>query len=339
MQIQDLTVVSVDPHDEPAFRAWFDAFTAGIVAGRIDPPTATWAEILIDYQRPSTSYRREAFAAVADGTTVGAGSLDLPLRENPRLAMFDVAVPPDHRGRGIGAALAAYAEKRAVAAGRSSLLIELTVPDGTPNDQWPGTGFLSRRGFTLRNTEIRRQLRLPVEPSHLKALAAKAAERASAYRLVSWAGPCPAEYAEQYALLKGLLSVEAPMGDLDYEQEVWDVARLRDEEERSDAQGRSRYTTIALTPDGELAGHTQLAVSRHEPDRGFQWDTLVLTAHRGHRLGLALKVANLQTMTAAHPEVGRIETWNAVQNGPMVKVNVELGFEIVESLQEWQRDL
>ena len=94
------------------------------------------------------------------------------------------------------------------------------------------------------------------------------------------------------------------MGDLDYEQEVWDVARLRDEEERSDAQGRSRYTTIALTPDGELAGHTQLAVSRHEPDRGFQWDTLVLTAHRGHRLGLALKVANLQTMTAAHPEVG-----------------------------------
>jgi len=76
-----------------------------------------------------------------------------------------------------------------------------------------------------------------------------------------------------------------------------------------------------------------------ERGRAYQWDTLVLPEHRGHRLGLALKVANLRALQAEHPEVTRITTWNAEQNGPMVAVNVELGFEIVERLQEWQGSL
>src|SRR5690606_6524998 len=106
-----------------------------------------------------------------------------------------------------------------------------------------------------------------------------------------------------YAHLKGLLSVEAPMGELEFEPEKWDVQRLRDEEDEAAAQGRTLYTTIALAPDGEVAGHTQLAVPSHDPGRAYQWDTLVLRKHRGHRLGLALKVANLDAMSADHPEI------------------------------------
>ncbi len=132
---------------------------------------------------------------------------------------------------------------------------------------------------------------------------------------------------------------EAPIGDLDYEPERWDVARLREEEERARLQGRTLFTSAALAPDGRLAGHTQLAFSRHRPHRASQWDTLVVRAHRGHRLGLALKVANLRALAAAQPQVERVDTWNAEQNGPMISVNEALGFEIVEVLQERQRDL
>src|SRR4051794_5213332 len=41
----------------------------------------------------------------------------------------------------------------------------------------------------------------------------------------------------------------------------------------------------------EIAGFTQLTGSSQQPDRLNQRDTLVRTEHRGHRLGLALKVS------------------------------------------------
>ncbi|MET9018689.1 GNAT family N-acetyltransferase [Actinopolymorpha sp. NPDC004070] len=335
-----VTISPVDIGDDAAMARWHKVFHTGLMAGLLDPPAWTLPEVLVLYRSPDSSMRREAFVAVdGSGEVVGAGELQLPLRENPRLAIFEIGVPPEHRRRGVGGALYAHVAERARAEGRSSLMTEVNVPDGAPQEEWPGVAFAHRVGFTLRNTELRRQLRLPVEPVHLRTLAGKAAQRASDYRLVSWSGPCPAEYAEQYAELKGRLSVDAPMGDMDYEQEVWDVARLRESEDRAAAQGRALHTTVAVAPDGTLAGHTQLAVPRHEPGRAYQWDTLVLAAHRGHRLGLALKVANTRALAEAHPEVARIDTWNAVQNGPMVAVNVELGYRIMDYCQEWQRDL
>jgi GNAT superfamily N-acetyltransferase len=332
-------VVRVDPSDETAFRAWYDAFEAGMIAGRNDPPRWSFAESVAYHRYPSDSCVLHPFAAVEDDRVVGAGNLELPLRDNLHLAMFDLAVSPERRGRGIGSALLAYVHDRAREEGRTSVLTEVFAPSGTALADWPGVRFADRHGFTHRNTEVRRRLRLPVDPGRLDALESEAAEKASRYRLVAWAGPCPTEYAEQYAHLKGLIMAEAPIGDLDYEQEVWDTARLREEEQRAARQRRSLYSCVALAPDGRLAGHTQLAVSRDVPGRASQWDTLVLRAHRGHRLGLALKVANLRAMAAAQPQVERIDTWNAEQNGPMIAVNEALGFEIVEVMQERQRDL
>jgi GNAT superfamily N-acetyltransferase len=339
VESQGLKVVAVDPHDATAFRAWHDAATAGSNADRPDPPSWSYAEAAVTYQRRNSSYRREVFVALEDGVVVGAGELGLPLRENPQLAMFEIAVPPERRNRGVGSALFSYVTERVRAEGRSSLLTEVSVPDGIDPADWPGVRFATRHGLTLRNTELRRQLRLPVDSLHLDTLASKAAQRAEGYRLTSWAGACPDEYAEQYAQLKARLSTDAPLGEVEYEGEVWDVARLREGEEQAVAQRRTLYTTIALAPDGTVVGHTQLVVPNDDSGRAFQWDTLVLPEHRGHRLGLALKVANTRELSAAHPEVDRIDTWNAVQNGPMVAVNVELGYRILEAGQEWQRDL
>ena len=335
-----VTISAVDISDDAALGRWHAVSHAGLMAGLQDPPAWTFPEVLATYRTPDSSMRREAFVAVdGGGEVVGAGELMFPLRENPRLAICEIGVPPEHRRQGVGTALYAHVVERARAEGRTSLMTQVNVADGTPQEEWPGVAFAQKVGFSLRNTELRRQLRLPVEPLHLRTLAGKAAQRGSDYRLVSWSGPCPAEYAEQYAELKGRLSVDAPLGDVDYEQEVWDVARLRETEDRAAAQGRTLHTTVAVAPDGTLAGHTQLAVPRHEPGRAYQWDTLVQGAHRGHRLGLALKVANTEALSQAHPEVARIDTWNAVQNGPMVAVNVELGYRIMDACQEWQRDL
>lgn len=328
-------VVTVDPHDEQAFRRCYETFARAAVVGRTDPTLWTYEEAYASLVTANSSARQEMYVALDGGEPVGAGDLTLPMLENTGLLGFDFAVLEDQRRRGVGAALFDHVVGRARAEGRTTLATELSVTAGTEHTA-PAKSFFSKRGLTLRNTEFRRQLRVPVPPDRLADLADKAAAKASGYELLSWVDACPDRYADQYARLKGLLATEAPTGELEIDAEMWTVERLRESERRSTAQGRTSYTTVAVAPDGSLAGHTQLMVPGHEPGRAYQSDTLVLDVHRGHRLGLALKVANLRRMQSAHPDVGRIETWNAEQNGPMVAVNEELGYRIAEVCQEWQ---
>ncbi|GIG67549.1 GNAT family N-acetyltransferase [Phytomonospora endophytica] len=325
----------MDHFDDTAFGAWHAAAREGVGAGRFDPPLFSAAQSAVAFRAADGPYDYEIYGAFVDGRIVGTVRLELPKHDNLNLADIEIAVVPAHRRQGIGTALFAHIEARVAELGRTSLFGVVNQPIGA--DEVPGVGFATRCGLTRRNIEMRRALDLPVADELLDRLEAKAAEKIGDYRLVTWTGPCPDEHAEQYAHLKSLLMSEAPVGDMDYEAEVWDVARLRADEKKAADQGRDILTVIAVAPDGVIAGHTQIGVSREGEHRAFQWDTLVLPEHRGHRLGLALKVANQRALQAGYPKHTSIETWNAVQNGPMVSVNLELGFREVERYEEWQR--
>jgi GNAT superfamily N-acetyltransferase len=71
--------------------------------------------------------------------------------------------------------------------------------------------------------------------------------------------------------------------------------------------------------------HTDIGVPR-EADEAHQWGTLVHRDHRGHRLGAAVKVANLRALQDRQPEVPRVLTTNAETNAWMVAINDRLGF-------------
>jgi len=65
----------------------------------------------------------------------------------------------------------------------------------------------------------------------------------------------------------------------------------------------------------------------------------VLREHRGHSLGMLLKVANLkhlERVSAGHPS---IITFNAEENSHMLAVNDALGFEAVGLESAWRKDL
>lgn len=329
-----MEIFRIDPLDDAALAANHAAMSAGLAHGRVDPPIWSLEEVRVNVTHEGSSYRRELYSAVLDGEVVGGAQIEMPMRDNLTLAQIEVAVQPSFRRRGVGTALLSAVTARAAELGRTSLLTVVNQP--ASDDPAPGVAFAARHGFTWRNTEIRRSLPLPVAPEHLDALEAKARAKTGDYRLVSWAGACPEEHVEQFAYLKSMLMTEAPTGEMDYEQEVWDAERVRADEAKTVAQGRKWATTVAVAPDGTLAGNTQIGVPGHE-SRTFQWDTLVLDAHRGHRLGLALKVANLRQLLELVPGATSVETWNAEQNGPMVAVNEEIGFRVVEELQEWQR--
>jgi RimJ/RimL family protein N-acetyltransferase len=86
-------------------------------------------------------------------------------------------------------------------------------------------------------------------------------------------------------------------------------------------------------------GFTDLVVRPGAPDLAVQSDTLVVREHRGHGLGLAMKLANLAALQREKPNVDRVRTWNADTNTPMLAVNRRMGFEVVGWSREWLKEL
>ena len=87
-----------------------------------------------------------------------------------------------------------------------------------------------------------------------------------------------------------------------------------------------------------MAAHTELSITG-DNDEAFQWSTLVHPEHRGHRLGLAVKVANVRAVQAGHPQVRRISTTNAETNAWMVAVNDRIGFRPVAVAPTFRRKI
>jgi RimJ/RimL family protein N-acetyltransferase len=111
---------------------------------------------------------------------------------------------------------------------------------------------------------------------------------------------------------------------------MWDGARVRETEERIRLQGMRSYVVAARQDaTGELSGFTQVETNPAEPARGFQGVTAVLRAHRGHRLGLALKLAMLDLLTASEPQLERLFTSSSAANDHMIAINEALGYRVL----------
>ena len=65
----------------------------------------------------------------------------------------------------------------------------------------------------------------------------------------------------------------------------------------------------------------------------------MLREHRGHRLGMLLKVANLRTSREAAPGHPSVLTWNAEENRAMLDVNEAVGFVPIGDEGAWRKDL
>jgi hypothetical protein len=88
---------------------------------------------------------------------------------------------------------------------------------------------------------------------------------------------------------------------------------------------------------GELGGLTQVEVGTESPEWAFQALTAVSRAHRGHRLGLRLKLAMLELLARQEPQVTHLLTGNAETNKHMISINEELGYYVVgKPARSWE---
>lgn len=318
----------LDPNDDARF-AEFHRVYATAHDGQWDRPYSAreLRAMLLD----SYGFVTQAglLGRAADGSPVGVGIVEIPLKDNPELAYLELWVEPQYRRAGHGTAILAALIDAARERGRTTAYAEA---------RWDEAGadrgncmFAAAQGFHLNLVDAHRVLPLPAAPPDAPAR--------DGYVLRGWRGACPDEWVDEYANLLALITQEAPSGELKLENEFYDAARVRANEDLLARVGRQMHVSVALSPQGALAGHTQLVFSEPPQTDAFQWDTLVLPEHRGHGLGFALKA---HAMTAARDLLaGRtyIHTYNAVSNAPMIAVNERLGYRHVANCGEYVRPI
>jgi GNAT superfamily N-acetyltransferase len=326
-------LVDLGPDDD-LFPAWCGVWTAGQLLDRPeDPPRPAQEHVALAHQllTPGGSRAGTHRAAMVDGAVVGALRVIVPLKDNPTVAILDVGVHPDHRRRGIGTTLLADGIQLVRRWDRTELVAEIDEPGpGTA-----GRAFAQHHGWSCDLVETRRDLTLPVEETTLTALETEARKAGGdGYRIVTWRDRTPEEFLADRALLERRMTTDAPHGDLPVEEEHWDGDRIREYEAAHLARGRTVLSAGAVA-GGRLVAFTDLQIQLASPERANQAGTLVLTEHRGHRLGARLKIAVLREVMAGFPAVRRISTYNSESNRPMVAVNEALGFRPAGSLTSW----
>jgi hypothetical protein len=88
---------------------------------------------------------------------------------------------------------------------------------------------------------------------------------------------------------------------------------------------------------GAVVAYAHGSVAGGEATHVDQYGTLVHPDHRGHRLGTAVKCAQLRAISERFPEKTYIQTSNAEVNAHMVAINVALGFEIHQVWGEFEK--
>ena len=316
---------------------WFDFYDPAIeafareVAGiwrRCLPEVGGDAAFAMDYGVMATEGRPPNWAqldvaAVCDGTVLGAGVLHHDLRVNLTDCAIHIVVDKAWRRQGVGAALL---EELLREANRLSMK-RVQYWSVTAAGREPlGEIFAASHGFTEIESHRESSLTLPAEKKTLSKLAALAQRSiGDTYAVEAYIGMAPEHTHEGLALMRRRMTTDAPHA-LDTEEGKTTADDIAMGFARDERAGNTRITAIATERStGDPVAFSELRI-RKEAKRASQGETLVLCEHRGHRLGLAVKLATLKALEHAHPEVTSITTGNHRDNTPMLAVNDMLGF-------------
>lgn len=329
---------TIDAPDAEAFLGTIDVRNAveteGFGTDEFEYPAAELLPAWLDPYEPKL-----LFAARADDRVVGRGTIQFAGTGPSDTAWVSVQVLPRYRHLGIGRALADLLEDLARDRGCTRVIVYTVSRDGAGPRIPAPTGFgsvplgnaevrfLLARGYSLEQVERASRLALPVADEVLRRHRTDADAAAGAdYRVHGWTDLTPEAWREDMAHLRTRMSTDAPSAGLETPEDPWSVERLVESERARLGTAVVLTSAVEHTPTGRLVGFTQLLVPLDARRPVVQQDTLVLREHRGHRLGMLLKVANLQRLGEAGHRHPSVTTVNAEENRHMLAINELLGF-------------
>ncbi|WP_136056593.1 GNAT family N-acetyltransferase [Microbacterium sp. K24] len=315
------------------------------------PDLAPDAAQMLPAWHDSTDTLQTGFVARAEGKIVGMVTVSFAQESEAHAAEIDMLVPAEHWGHGIEEALLTRAEDEARARGRSILQIwSLHRPEEAERMLVPRTGWgrvpaialsdlLEARGYDLEQVERNSEFDLHADPAPLRRALDEAQTFAGAdYRVLHWMLPTPPEFRDGFAAVLARLSTDAPSGDMDFVAEEWDADRVVRREAQLTGAGQAvSVVAVEHVPSGELVAYNELLISADRSGVTHQFGTLVSKEHRGHRLGMIVKCANLVRWRELMPASSVVSTFNAEENRPMLSINEAIGFVPVSYAGAWQK--
>lgn len=332
MRIASLEVAAL-PAEMAAALARVHNAAAAVDAPQIPPVSAHHVRMRLRYGWDGHPTTHLFVALSGTDEVMGYAELEFPVWDNHHTAFLGLETDPNHRGVGVGEDLLGAAMSSVRSAGRTLLVSEA----------WSGSHreeFWRRHDFSIASRSAQRRLVVAdLDHVRLGQLCDESVAASKEYEIVALPMPAPDE------LVRGLIDLhlamnDSPLDDLELEDDVWTEARLRGYEDAMASRRIRLHRLLARRlADGALGGHTVVAVEDERPWLGFQEDTAVVRGHRGHRLGLRLKIEMLRRLATLEPQIELIDTWNAESNCHMLAVNDAIGCVVVGRTVEVQRRL
>ncbi|WP_330475996.1 GNAT family N-acetyltransferase [Terrabacter sp. C0L_2] len=355
----DLDIEQLDTATEPGSPGWADFVATSALIDDV------YAELEGDRGMTRTPEQRRiawrerdiheirVWIARLRGEVVGFAFHRRPLHEGARESWLFLGVRPDARRQGVGSALLDRVVDEACHAGSTTLqsfvmsplagdeeLLPVEGGDGGVPVGAPSTGLALARGFRLVQALVGSSVEVPLPADRLSALECALPASASDYDVLTWEMPTPPELVADVAALKTRMATDAPSGGTAAGPDPWDTDRLVEAEHGLTSMGRRRlYAAARHRASGRLVAFTEIDPPLVEGAPASQEFTLVLREHRGHGLGLLVKIANARHLAEASPGTTRITTYNADENAPMRRINEALGYRPSVVSGGWRLDL
>lgn len=322
-----MRIEAVDPRD-------LDLDTADELAAlrrscltEVDVAASSGPALLLDIVEGSGEPEDQTVLLARDGgALVGWARATEPRREYTDTLFLQGCVAPERQREGIGRALLDQ-----VTGGTTRTRLRTRAWVGTP-----GRDALTAWGFSASLTSAVRRLELD-DPDPAWASMRRSAEEAAAdYELVRRVGRTPEGDLPEMVVLREAIN-DAPDA-LEYES--YPAERIVAYETALEKRRQTQYVVVARhRATGEPAGLTMVDVDEFDPSVAHQEDTSVVRAHRGHRLGLLLKLDMIEWLRHERPEVTAAETWNDATNHHMIAVNERLGMRVVGRSTVFSREV
>lgn len=344
---------AADAPDAGEFRAMVDISNRVAEADTgIDDLNDTPEQLLPSWQEQTDRIRR-GFIARFDGEIVGAGSITTERAQDDAPAEIEIAVLPAQWPSGAAQALLERLEDEVRLLGRKVVQAWTLHPAARSERMLtPATGFgavsatrlsdlLTTNGYGFEQVERNSVLPLDAPTTtaeqHLREATAFAGPD---YRVITWTLPTPSALRAGYGSLIARMATDVPSGELEMPAEVWDDERVARREAQFSA-GRQTMSVAAVMhePSGELVAFNELVIGADRTGVTHQWGTLVVSEHRGRRLGTIVKCANLIRWRDLAPDSVKISTFNAEENRPMLDINEAIGFVPASFAGAWQKRL
>ncbi|MFF0293233.1 GNAT family N-acetyltransferase [Kitasatospora sp. NPDC004614] len=319
-----LDIQALDPnHATEQQLADYHAMRAAAVAVDFpeDPPLTYAAAIGRLRTPPVEDGPCRFWAGDLDGRLAGSVRVSLPESSNTGIAQVEVHVHPALRRRGVGTALLRAAMPAVLESRRATVLGQPMKPDSA------GAPWAAGLGFEVTHSMVMQVLRLATTPAQLWEVPVP-----TGYRLAQWTGTTPEPLIDSYAVARQAIE-DAPTGESSYRATRWTPARIREtDRELADAGAEQRVVIAIDDTTDQVAGVHVVHNYPHRREIGYIHDTSVLAAHRGHRLGAAMKAAMARRLADERPDLDIVCTTTATTNTHMIGINHALGYHTARTM-------